>query len=124
MSEMVDIEFYKRLINKSAGYALHRIVLDEEGSPVDYVFIDINETFEEYTGLKGDEILNKKITEVLPGILNNEFDWIDFYGNIALNGGEEMLEQFSEPLNRYYHIKVFHLEKIILSPCLLMKQIK
>ena len=107
MSEMVDIEFYKRLINKSAGYALHRIVLDEEGSPVDYIFIDINETFEEYTGLKGEEILNKKITEVLPGILNNEFDWIDFYGNIALNGGEEKLEQFSEPLNRYYHIKVF-----------------
>ncbi len=104
--------FYKEVIEHAAiGYALHRIILDDDGKPVDYQFIDVNREFERMTGLKGDNILNKKVTGVLPGINNDEFDWISIYGDIALHGGKREFEQYSKRLGRYYRVKVYSPEK-------------
>jgi diguanylate cyclase (GGDEF)-like protein/PAS domain S-box-containing protein len=111
MSDIMNEDFYKRIINESTGYGLHKIVLDSKGIPVDYIFIDVNETFEKYTGLKSKDVLNKRVIEVLPGIVGGEFDWISFYGEIALGGEAREIEQYSEPLNKHYHIKVFSPEK-------------
>lgn len=100
-------KFYKSIIDESTGYALHKIILDDKGKPVDYVFIDVNETFEKYTGLKRKVVLNERITKILPNINKDEFNWISFYGEIAIGGRAREIEQYSKPLDRYYHIKVF-----------------
>jgi PAS domain-containing protein len=34
------------------GFALHEIVTDEQGRPVDYRFLNVNPAFERLTGLK------------------------------------------------------------------------
>jgi len=34
------------------GYAHHRIVLDDQGKPVDYEFLEVNTTFENLISLK------------------------------------------------------------------------
>ncbi|MGB9975885.1 PAS domain S-box protein [Thermovenabulum sp.] len=86
------------------GYAYHKIILNESGIPVDYVFLDVNTAFEQMTGLKKENILGKKLTEILPGIKEDSFDWIGFYGYIALNGGKREFSQYSKELNRYYKI--------------------
>ncbi len=40
-------DFSKAIINKMINaYALHRIILDENGNPCDYEFIDVNPSFE------------------------------------------------------------------------------
>jgi two-component system cell cycle sensor histidine kinase/response regulator CckA len=62
-----------------------------------------NKKFEEYTSLRGKDILNKKITTVLPGIRKG-FDWVRAYGEVALEGKEIEFEQYSEPLNKHYKI--------------------
>ena len=108
----VNIDFYKSIIESSpAGYAYHKIILDENNSPCDYEFIEGNIAFENLTDLKQSDILGKNISEVLPDIKKNEFNWIKFYGNIAISGGSEELEQFSKPLNRWYRVNVHSLEK-------------
>ena len=39
--------YYRQVIEKSSfGYANHRIVLDEENNPIDYIFLEVNEAFE------------------------------------------------------------------------------
>ncbi|HNW47643.1 MAG TPA: PAS domain S-box protein [Thermotogota bacterium] len=98
---------YEMLIKKAPfAYALHRIVLDEQEKPCDYVFLEINEAFENMTGLKAENTVGKRVTTVLPGILSDQFDWIAFYGDIALNGGEKTFDQYSAPLNRWYRVMV------------------
>ena len=105
-------DFYKQLLNQSPmGYAYHRLICDQKGLPIDYEFIEINDMFEKLTGLKADEIIGKKITEILPGILNDDFDWIKFYGDVALQGREKELEQFSNLLNKFYRVNVFSPER-------------
>ncbi|RPJ51983.1 MAG: PAS domain S-box protein, partial [Acidobacteria bacterium] len=49
------------------GFALHEIVTDEQGRPVDYRFLDVNPAFERLTGLKRADVLDKRVLEVLPG---------------------------------------------------------
>lgn len=89
------------------GYAHHRIILDEAGKPFDYEFIEVNNTFEKLTGLKSAAIIGKSVRQIIPGIENADFDWISYYGDIALNGGEKEFEQFSEQLNRWYRVHVY-----------------
>lgn len=104
--------FYKKTIEKSpVGYAYHRIICDENENPCDYEFLEINPAFEKHTGLKGADLIGKKISEIMPEIYNTKFDWIKFYGNIAINGGEEELQQYSEILDKWYMISVYSPEK-------------
>ncbi|MDP3830942.1 MAG: PAS domain S-box protein, partial [Ignavibacteriaceae bacterium] len=96
----MDNEFYKQLITQSPfGYAYHKIILDQDGAPTDYLFLEINPAFEKLTGLHHENVIDKKITEVIPTIKESEFDWIGYYGHIALTGEEKNFEQFSSQLN-------------------------
>ncbi|WP_045217200.1 PAS domain S-box protein [Desulfonatronovibrio magnus] len=105
-------ESYKRFIDCSFfGYAYHRIILDDQGSPVNYEFLEVNAGFEKMTGLKAENILGRKVTEVLPDIQESSFDWIGFYGRIALEGSEEEFEQYSEPLKRWYKVSAYSPKK-------------
>ena len=104
--------FYKQILDQTPfGYAYHKIILDENNKPCDYEFIEVNTAFENLTGLKRSVVLGKKITEILPDIKKSEFNWIEFYGKIALNGGSEEFEQFSDSLNRWYKVKAYSTEK-------------
>ena len=98
----------QHLISKAPfGYAYHKIILDDEGKPIDYEFIEVNHVFEKLTGLKSSDILNSTITKAIPEITRDTFDWIGFYGEIATHGGEKEFEQFSEILNRWYKVLVY-----------------
>jgi len=94
------------------GYAHHRIILDEDGFPFDYEFLEINRTFEKITGLIRGDTIGKTVRGLIPDIGKSEFDWIRCYGDIALNGGEKEIEQFSEHLKRWYRIHVFSTERL------------
>ncbi|MCR4422533.1 MAG: PAS domain S-box protein [Exilispira sp.] len=108
----MDIQIYKNIFDKSPlGYALHKIIIDEKGIPIDYQFLDVNIAFERMTGLKISEIIGKTLKQVLPNIVNDSFDWIKAYGQIALNGTEMEFEQYSETLKKYYKIYVYSPEK-------------
>lgn len=108
---MEDLDYKKIVESSPTAFAYHRIILDEDNNPCDYIFLDVNSKFEELTGLKRENIIDKKVTEVLPDILKGDFDWISFYGDIALNGGSAEFEQFSKPLNRWYKVKAVSTEK-------------
>lgn len=88
------------------GFARHTLVADENGTPVDYVFEEVNGTFCKLTGLQREKIIGRCVTKVIPGIKEDQFDWIAHYGRIAAECGEDYFEQFSEPLQKWYRVHV------------------
>jgi len=99
-------ERYRGLFDNSLdGIALHEIVTDETGKPVDYVFLEVNGAFEEIVGLKGDEIIGKRVTEVIPGIEGESF--IEIYGKVALTGEPVRFESYAAPMDKYFTISSF-----------------
>jgi PAS domain S-box-containing protein len=98
---------YKTILAKAPfGYAYHRIIVDDSGSPVDYEFLEVNTAFERMTSLKSRDIIGKTVCTVIPGIREGNFDWVAHYGDVALHGGEREFEQFAEPQNKWFRIQV------------------
>lgn len=87
------------------AFAVHEIVLDDTGRPVDYRFLEVNAGFEEQTGLRARDIIGKRVTEVIPGI--EETGLIETYGRVALTGEPARFDQYVEPMHRHYTISAF-----------------
>jgi PAS domain S-box-containing protein len=97
---------YKSLVlnNPFLAYAYHKIITDNNGKPVDYEFIELNEMYEIFTGLKKEDIVGKSIKEVFPGITQEKFNWIQFFGDVALTGKSDKALQYVEAFNRWYSV--------------------
>jgi PAS domain S-box-containing protein len=93
------------------GYAYHEIITDNTGKPVDYRFLEVNPAFEKLKRLKGDNIIGKTFTEILPHIEKEDINLIEFYGKVAIEGGNEVFEQYSELFEKWYQVHVFSDEK-------------
>ncbi len=87
------------------GYAYCRMVWDENGLPVDFVYLNVNEAFAPLTGLKN--VVGKKISEIIPGIRASQQKLIDTYGRVALTGRPEKFEVYFTPLERWFSIAVY-----------------
>lgn len=86
------------------AFAIHEILLSEEGTPIDYRFLAVNPSFERMTGLRAEEIVGKTVREVIPGI---EPEWIQRYGRVALTGRPEHFVSYSRPLGKYFEVNAF-----------------
>ena len=102
--------FERAMKQSEMGYARHEVIYDEAKSPVDYIFLSVNPAFEKLTGLKEKELLNKRVTQVLPKITEDAFDWIGYYGKVATDGKRSVFEQYSAPLDKWYRVEVFSCE--------------
>jgi PAS domain S-box-containing protein len=90
------------------GLAYHQIICSPEGRPIDYRFLSVNKTYEEITGLKAVDIIGKTVREILPGI---EVLWIDRFGQVALTGQSDVIEEFTAPLGKWRACGVFSARK-------------
>jgi PAS domain S-box-containing protein len=108
MSEMAlreSEEKYRHLFEgMTEAFALHEIITDEKGIAYDYRFLSINPAFEKQTGLKAENIVGKKVSEVLP---STEKYWIETYGRVALTGKSIKFEDYSSELNSYFRVSAF-----------------
>lgn len=109
-------KYLRNFINASPfAFAYHEIILNKDGRPVDFSFIEVNAAFEKITGLKADSVLGKSACQVFPGMEKSAFDWIGFYGDVALNGGDKSFEQYFEPLKKWFKVHVYSGEKMFFS---------
>ena len=88
----------------TCGFALHEILLDAEGNPCDYRFIDVNPAFEAITGLVRADIIGHCVREILP---NMESFWIERYGAVALGGDSQQFDDFCNDLGRHYRVAAY-----------------
>lgn len=86
------------------GFALHEIICDPAGRPVDYRFLAVNPAFEEITGLQASQIVGRTVLELMP---ETEASWIECYGRVALQGTDVRLEDYSAALGKYFAVAAF-----------------
>ncbi len=105
-------ERYRSLFdNMMDAFGYHKIIVDDEGKPIDYLFLDVNTAFCKLTGLQLEDILNRRVTEVFPGIENNDPDLISIYGKVALSGEPIRFTLHFEPLKSWYSVLAYSPKK-------------
>ena len=98
-------ERYRGLFeNMVEGYA-HCRMLYEDGDPNDFIYLDVNSSFEKLTRLKN--VVGKKVSEVIPGIREADPGLLEIYGRVASTGKPERFEMFIEALKMWFSISVY-----------------
>lgn len=99
-----NLQFENLFHNMQEGFAIHEIISDDKGKPVDYRFLDANGAFERITSLRIEDIKGRTVLEVLP---DTEASWIEKYGRVAMTGEPISCENYSKELNKYFSINAF-----------------
>lgn len=104
-------EIYRKAIqNIECAFAYHEAVFDDNNKMIDYVFLEVNQSFENLTGLKKEEIINKRFIRDVAQDKDHAQKWIDIYEKVVQEGNTIEFEEYSKELRRYYSIKAYSSE--------------
>ena len=104
---MAHYELGRLVQSMPIACALHEFILDVAGTPCDYRFVDANQLFAEYTGLNIHEIIGRRVTDVIPNIEDDSFNWIETYARVTYGGETLEFQQYSEALGKWYEVKAY-----------------
>lgn len=101
-------EKYRTLFTKMLnGFAYFKTIYDDSEKPVDYQFLEINRTYEEYTNLSRENILYKYASEIAEISKNDIQMWVEAFGKIDKEGEDIRFEYYFDSLERWYSIYVY-----------------
>ncbi|MCK9526158.1 MAG: ATP-binding protein [Limnochordia bacterium] len=90
----------------SVGIQIVQLLFDDQGDPIDYLYLDVNSTFADFLGWAKEEIVGKKATD-----FSSSFDpgWFLKYGEIGKSGKNDRSEMFSEYHGCWFDVLVLPL---------------
>jgi len=94
-------------LHMNDGFAYCKVILDQYGKPVDFIFADANEAYGRLTKLNGKPGIGRKITEVIPSLKNDPFDWIGTCGRVALTGKNLTFERYCKTLGKWFAVNAY-----------------
>jgi PAS domain S-box-containing protein len=98
--------FFSNMLN---GFAYCKILTNKDRKPIDYIFLDVNKAFENLTGLKKENVLGKKASEVMK--IDALEDWLSVVGPVALTGEPVTIDHFSKFSQKWAHLSVYSPQK-------------
>jgi PAS domain S-box-containing protein len=102
-------EHYRSLFdNMLNGYAYCKMLF-ENGQPCDFIYLNVNRAFETLTGLQN--VVGKRVSEVIPGIRESDPELIELFGRVALTGAPALSETFVKAMGVWFSISVYSQEK-------------
>ncbi len=104
-----ELHYRSLFENMLDGFAYCKILFDDQGHPIDFVYLEVNSAFERLTGLEN--VVGKKVTEIIPGIKESYPEVFEIYGRVALTGQPEKFEIDFKPLRAWFSISVYSTER-------------
>ncbi len=86
------------------GLAYCKMIFENE-TPLDFVYLEVNDAFETLTGLKN--VTGKRVSEIIPGIRESDPLLFERYGRVALTGVPERFETYVSALDMWFSISVY-----------------
>jgi PAS domain S-box-containing protein len=98
-------EKFKSAVNQmKLGMAVHEMIFNKNGDPVDYRFTEVNPEFEKMTGLKKNELIGRTCLDVLP---KTEKFWIETYGKVTKEGVSVTFENYASLLKKWFRVYAY-----------------
>lgn len=83
--------------NMTSGFALHQIVEDKNGTPIDLRFLEVNSVFEKSYGVRNEDIKGKRLRETFSNMPDSFIDEI----NKVLKGEIDHFISYIEEFEKY-----------------------
>lgn len=101
--EESERRFHSIFSNMSEGVALHLLVFDDHGNPVNYRIIEVNAQYEAILGLRRESVVGRLATEVYG---TAEPPFLMLYNQSAQSGKPARFQTLFEPLGKHFDISV------------------
>lgn len=106
----ININYQLLFENMHEGF-LHAEIICKNKKPVDFRVLYTNKAFENHIGLKPKQVIGKLISEVLPGVLSENANWLKVFGNVALYGKTVSVTDYSSSQKRWFSTNIFQPQK-------------
>jgi diguanylate cyclase (GGDEF)-like protein/PAS domain S-box-containing protein len=103
--------YYEAVHKNSCAFAYHEAVFDENNRMIDYIFLDVNQSFEELTGLKKEDILNKRYVQDVAQDKDQAMKWVHLYEKVVTEQSTVDFQEYSTEFSRYYSVIAYSSEK-------------
>jgi PAS domain S-box-containing protein len=100
-NEKLFRSLFENMLN---GFAYCKMLF-EHNQPQDFIYLEVNSAFEAMTGLEN--VVGKKVSEVIPGLRESDPELFEIYGRVALTGKPERFENYVEALKIWFSISVY-----------------
>ena len=100
-SEQLYRSLFDNMLN---GFAHCKMVYEDE-KPVDFVYLDVNDSFENLTGLRN--VVGRNVSDVIPNIRELDPELFEIYDRVARTGQSERFERFIEAMKMWFAISVY-----------------
>lgn len=84
------------------GFCIIEMKFDEAHAPIDFLFCEVNRTFERQTGLLN--AVGRSVRDVVPGL---EQRWFEVYGEVALTRQPRRFVEEAETMRRWFDVYAF-----------------
>ena len=101
---------YRDLFEKLGwGYALHEMIYDARGNPVDYVTLDINQSYASLLGAPKETVVGKRASATLeaPELAS----WLAVFGGVAAGGPSVTYDTYSPHNQKHFYGHTYSLKK-------------
>lgn len=96
---------YKNMLN---AFTYNQILLDDECNPFDFIILEVNDAFVKNTGLKRENIIGRKGSELFPEIMLEYKKMIDIAGRVAMEGQVyKWADFYSETYSKWFVISAY-----------------
>jgi PAS domain S-box-containing protein len=107
-SQLIDLNIYHGLfLHMNEGFAYCKVIFDDLGKPVDYVFSDVNGAYRRLTGLYNKRVLGRKASEVFKNLDDEAYSLIKTCGGVTSTGRSLMFERRCRVLDKWFNVNVY-----------------
>jgi signal transduction histidine kinase len=101
------VQFASLFANMLSGFAYLRVIPRKDGGVLDAVVLEVNDAFEMNTGLKRENVVGQRLTQIIRGIESDPSAWLDFFGRIAFQGQPLKIENYMQGLQRWLKVSAY-----------------
>lgn len=110
MQEIVERNLRNTVESIIEPAALHKMVLNDKGFPVDYICQEINSAYEKLFKLKRSRVINKRATELNSRLKEKGSSWLDSFARAAFTDQTVQLESYSRHFKRWFEITAYQVQ--------------
>jgi len=99
-----ELQYRNLFENIPSGVAYCRMIF-EDGQPKDWVYLDVNNAFENLTGLKN--AAGRRVTDLIPDIRESDPELFLIYARVSRTGHPEKFETYINSLKMWFSVSVY-----------------
>jgi PAS domain S-box-containing protein len=102
-----EIKFQNLFNNMQNGVAYHRLILDENHNPIDYMYLDVNPAYCEMTGKPRSSLIGKRISEISMHFKTAKDNYLENFYKVAIDGINLTYEHYSPSINKWFLVNTY-----------------